>query len=263
MSQYTPTITLITDFGHRSPYTGIMKGVISAINPDARIIDISHEVSPHDIREGAFILLTSYSYFRPGTIYIVVIDPGVGGRRRGVVFSAGDYYFVGPDNGVMSWGAKDSGEVSAFELNIESRYFPEKVSSTFHGRDIFARASGHLSSGVPIKDMGDEIDDPVILPFPDTRRIGDEITGEIIYIDDFGNLITNISTGELCGIKEINVRGVKIGGLSKTYGDVDMGELLSLISSSDFLEIAVNQGSAREMTGAWVGDEVRVIVSHR
>lgn len=259
-----PKITLTTDFGYNDPFAGIMKGVILKVNPDAVIVDLNHAVAPQDVREGAFSLLTSYGYFPSSTIHVAVVDPGVGSSRRPIAVKTKDFIFVGPDNGVLSWAMTDDAPFSVREI-ANRNFMLEEISSTFHGRDIFAPAAARLSliagdilnSGI-WESLGDDIKDPVIIPFPEPKISGSKIIGEVIQIDRFGNLITNIRPkGEMENI-EVAIQGtrIEIDSISVTYEDVKPGDLLILRGSTNFLEIANRGGSAALETGAKIGDEM-------
>lgn len=256
---HRPIITLTTDFGLKDPFAGIMKGVIAGINPNAVIIDLSHEVFPQDIRGAAFILSISAPYFPAGTVHAVVVDPGVGGDRRPLAIRAGTSFFVGPDNGVLSWAFRDSAPVAVRRI-IRPEYAMPTVSATFHGRDVFAPAAAHLSAGVPIERLGPAVDDPVLLPFPLPETGDGEIRGEILYIDRFGNLTTNVRSEAVKSVREIIFGDARIGRVSKSYDEGRRGELIVLPASSGFLEIAVNLGNAERQTGARIGDPVSVLL---
>lgn len=225
-----------------------MKGVILSINRHARLVDISHQVKPGHIFRGAGVLKEAYSYFPNGTIHIAVVDPGVGGNRRPIALNTDEHFFVGPDNGIFWPVIKKHEDVQIAHLT-EARYFLPHMSHTFHGRDIFAPAAAHISCGVDLLEMGPAISDPVQLEFPTPQRKGDILSGQIVRIDHFGNLITNIHQENLEGFlgggrPSIGVRNEHIEGLCEKYSDVDEGEMLLLIGSSGYLEIAVNLGRA-------------------
>jgi hypothetical protein len=250
-------VTLTTDFGVRDPFAGIMKGVIAGINPDAVVIDLTHGIARQNIREGAFILFMSTSYFPGGTVHTVVVDPGVGGARRALAVETERYILVGPDNGVLSWAIPDVRRAIIREIK-EPLYTGESISNTFHGRDIFAPAAAHLSVGVQVQALGPPVIDPVLLPFPQAHQGGRVIRGEVLYIDGFGNLMTNIRPADRGSIKEVVIGDTTIRGISGSYGEGREGQPVALVGSTDFLEIAVNAGSAAKVLGADVGDEVRV-----
>ena len=252
-------ITLITDFGFSSSYVGAMKGVMLRINPDLQIIDINHNVSPQNIEEAAFILKNVYSFFSAGTIHVVVIDPGVGTDRAILAAQTNDYIFLAPDNGVLKYIFDENPDIRVFKVT-NKKLFLEKVSSTFHGRDIFAPVAAHLSKGIPTETVGEPFTEyirgKVKTPAVDSHRI----SGEIIYIDRFGNGITNIGEDLLKKKKnlQILIRNTTIKNLSTVYSDVHTGEVLALIGSSGTLEISVNQGNAKKQLEFSVGDSVIV-----
>ncbi len=237
-----------------------MKGVILAINRDARLIDISHEVPPHQVGEAAFVLKGAYPHFPPGTIHVAVVDPGVGGERRSILVDSGTHLFVGPDNGILTWVFRER-PCRVFELTVEQYFLPE-VSNTFHGRDVFAPVAGHLSLGTQrTEDFGRPIEDPVSLSFPEPVLDPGTITGEVIHIDRFGNLITNVPKIMMKGrVKPdeviIEIGNTVIEGISKSYSQKESGELLSVIGGTGFLEVSVNMGNAQQTTGVRVGDKI-------
>ncbi len=255
-------ITLLTDFGTKDPYVASLKGIILGINPQCTVIDITHQVGPRDIGEGAFILANAYACFPRGTIHLAVVDPGVGGPRRPILLETGNYIFVGPDNGLFTMALKGEKVKQAVVLT-EGKYFLPRVSDTFHGRDLFAPVAGHLSLGVSPGKFGDRIGSWTELPFPKARIIGGELIGAIIHIDAFGNLISNIDRGQLTefsGKRHIVVRiGKKrINGLKSGYWEGKMDELIALIGSGGFLEISVREGSARKMLKVDRGDRISI-----
>ena len=254
-------ITLTTDFDLSDPYVGEMKGVILSINPEAKVVDITHGVKPGDVFEASMMLKESFSYFPRGTVHVVVVDPGVGTQRRPIVVVTEDYLFVAPDNGVL-WPVicKDKGKKIVHLKNPE--FFRHPVSNTFHGRDIFAPVAAHLSLDKNPLDMGPEIEDPVKLKTPSLQIDSSKLKGQVIRVDRFGNLITNIDAvtlnrylGSETDEADIEVGSLRIKGISTAYGDVPINHELALIGSSGFLEIAVNQGRADER----IGDLVEII----
>ena len=257
-------ITITTDFGETDPYVASMKGVILSINPDARIIDITHQVPAGSIQEGALMIKEVYSYFPPGTVHLGVIDPGVGTKRRPIAILANNHFFVGPDNGLFWPAIEKLKNLSVVHLTNKN-YWMNKVSSTFHGRDIFAPVSAHLSRGINPFLLGEKIDDPATiesrLPF---KKDGD-LVGEVIRVDNFGNLITNITKEQLSPILSSKGLTIKIGNMilkkiSNTYNDVPEGQALALIGSSGLLEIAVNMGKASNSLGEKLGIGTKVTV---
>ena len=260
---------MTTDFGLEDAYVGMMKGVILSINPEARIVDLSHSIQPQDIAQASFVLGKSYKFFPQGTVHVAVVDPGVGGGRRAVILRASRYFFVAPDNGVLSHvlaeaGGKEDGcghrglgwGGEAVSLSNPD-YWLTPPSATFHGRDIFAPVAAHLSLGVPLDRFGESISSLVSLPISKPRLEGEgTLVGHVVHIDHFGNLITDIEPGDLSHQDPvIEVCGRRIEGLSPYYEAG--GELLALIGSVGTLEIAVRNGSAARVLGAGIGAEVK------
>ncbi len=255
-------ITLTTDFGLKDPYQGAMKGAILSVNPFATIVDITQLISPGDILEGAIALLDAYEFFPRSTIHLGVVDPGVGSRRAPVLIETERYFFIGPDNGLFSLAAGKDRIRRVIKLTAR-KYFSKEISDTFHGRDIFGPVAAHLSLGVDPKEFGEVLDakelKTVEVPVPRKRK--SLITGEIIHIDSFGNLLTNVKKEDVIkhkGILEVEVNGSYIKGLKKTYSDSEKGRPVAIISSSGNLEIAVNLGTASVVLKAKVGDKVNL-----
>ncbi len=242
-----PIITLITDFGLVDNYVGVMKGVIYSINPDVRIIDISHQINPYDVIGANYILKAAFKYFPEGTIHVVVVDPGVGSQREIILIKTKDYYFLAPNNGILDFACD---KIKIVEVT-NKKYFLNEISNTFHGRDIFAPVAAYLSLGKQIEEFGNKINKIKTLPPEFKPKFDkDKIVGEIIYIDHFGNLITNIvREGFPFEDSEVlvEVTGSQIKGISQTYSQLKPGELLALWGSSNHLEISVNLGSAQEL----------------
>ncbi len=240
-------VTLLTDFGTKDSYVPQMKGVLLSLNPNIKIIDISHQVAPQNILEGAFLLKTTFSYFPKGTIHVAVVDPGVGTSRKALLIETENYFFVGPDNGIFSPTLRTETIKNIIEIK-NSEYFLKNVSITFHGRDIFAPVAGHLANGIKPQQFGPTRNSYVPLSFPPLLKSSENIEAQVIYTDNFGNLITNIRKTDLDLKKkyEIAVGQEKILGLSRTYFDKNKGECVALIGSSGFLEIAIVEGSAYE-----------------
>jgi len=252
------TITLLTDFGLADTYVGQVKGAILAIAPGATLVDLTHAVTPQDVFGGAFLLWSAVEAFPRGTVHVAVVDPGVGSARRAIAIRCirGDQ-FVGPDNGLLVPAVERLGGVElAVELS-ESRYWRPKPSNTFHGRDIFGPAAGHLANGVPPGQLGREIEDPVLLKLPEPNGLD----GEVIHVDTFGNLITNIPARALPQRFEVRLqvrlqeRRVVSGS---HYAAVGRGELIALVGSADLLELSARDASAAELTGAIRGTRVSV-----
>ena len=261
-------ITLLTDFGLEDPYVGMMKGVILSVNPDARMIDISHHVKAGSITGAAGIIRETYPYFPKGTVHVAVVDPGVGGKRRAIILQTQSHLFVGPDNGIF-WPIINLHQNIKFIHITETKYFLPDVSNTFHGRDIFAPVAAHLSMGADPLEMGPVISDPVKLQIPAPHQKGGILYGQVVNVDHFGNLITNIHRKEIEGFignsrPIIRLGDLIIEGMLKTYAEAAPGETLALIGSSDNLEIAVNLGRADDKSGldfhGVVGIEVEVRV---
>ena len=239
-------ITLTTDFGNRDHYVGSIKGVIYTINPDVTITDITHEIPAHDVFSAAFTLRSFVPYFPKETIHIVVVDPGVGGIRKPIALEADEKFFVGPDNGVFTYVILESESFRAYEIS-NPKYFLSRVSFTFHGRDIFAPAAAHLSLGVSVADLGKRLLNPFILEIKEPDIGEEEIIGEVIYEDTFGNLITNIPGSVVDSDSRLYVCDIVINGVSKSYSEAPEGELVAVIGSSGFLELSVNRGRASDL----------------
>lgn len=241
-------ITLTTDFGAGDHYAGVMKGVIAGINPSAIVIDITHGIEAYNIAEAAFRLRASYGYFPEGAVHVAVVDPGVGSPRKAIAAEAGGYLFVGPDNGVFSMIFDKSGVDRIVEITNPAFMLPS-VSTTFHGRDIFAPAAAHLSKGAALEDLGNRLSAYEKLDIPRPLDGGDAVTGRAIYADGFGNLVTNIPGSVITEGARIGAGDMIMAGLSVSYADGKEGELIALVGSSGFLEISLNRGSAFELFG--------------
>ena len=255
-------VTLLTDFGTRDHYVASMKGVILGINPVCTLVDISHEVRPHDIREGALILANVYPYFPRGTIHLAVVDPGVGSSRKPILFITKDYFFLGPDNGLLSVAAEKDWVKKVIILSNRS-FFRPSISSTFHGRDIFASVAGYLSTGIEPESVGRVVSSWVKFDFGKPWIVKGDLVGQISHIDSFGNIVTNISQQDLNRFAKKRAIVISIGkreiqGLRKGYWEPKKGELLGLIGSGDFLEISVREGDARKVLKSRRSDRVRI-----
>jgi S-adenosyl-L-methionine hydrolase (adenosine-forming) len=239
-------ITLTSDFGLLDSYVGIMKGVILSIAPDARLVDLTHNIPQQDIDAAVFALQSAIPYFPPGTVHLAVVDPGVGSARRPLLVTTGRAAFVGPDNGLFSFALGEPGG-QAWVLDRPQHWLPEP-SRTFHGRDIFAPVAAHLALGMLPANLGTPIINPVLLPLRTAERTGNgEIRGYVLNIDYFGNLITNVPGEWLAGARwSCEMGDTSIKGPSETYAAVEAGELLLLISSAGLAEVAVRDGSAAE-----------------
>ena len=256
-------ITLLTDFKEKDGYSGIMKGIIEGIAPGTRVIDLSHDIHPQDVMEAAYLLGRSYPYFPPGTIHCCVVDPGVGTSRQGMAARLGKHFFVGPDNGLFSILYQDhiqqDDAVSMVALT-NPKYRLEKVSNTFHGRDIFAPAAAHLAAGVDLHELGESIEQPVLLDLPKPMQDEDEWNGEIIHVDAFGNLSSNI---HFPSFSADSVVRVSLGSLTDiplmhTFGEAYPGQVVAVIDSFGFLAISVVNGNAALELGMGHGDQIRV-----
>ncbi|HGE70891.1 TPA: hypothetical protein ENX78_08660 [Candidatus Poribacteria bacterium] len=262
MKKASGFITLMTDFGLSDGFVAAMKGVIYSINPKAIITDITHDINPYNLLGAAFIFNSVYSFFPKGTVHVVVVDPGVGSERRPLAIETENYYFVAPDNGVLSLALEKEKVLKIVELS-KPQYFLNNISNTFHGRDIFAPVSANLSLGVKLDLMGNRLNDIVKISAPEPKALKDEIIGEIIYIDRFGNLITNISM-DLIEKLSANKRIVIIVGnktiqkISRSYADVPVGKPLAIYNSFGNLEIAVNSANASKILNVQKGDTVTI-----
>ena len=263
-----PIITLLTDFGLEDEYVGVMKGVILSINPSAKIVDISHQVNPQNLMQAALIVQSAYPYFPSGTIHVVVVDPGVGGGRDILVVEAGKQRFVAPDNGVLSLLLERQDPVSV-TLIQNPDYYLKPVSRTFHGRDIFAPVAAHMSNGIDLKQLGPPADPDKIfhlhVPRSQISNTG-ELLGEIVAIDHFGNLMTNIDEDRLesfCPQRNqdkvlVGLEKCQITGISSSYDRAAPNMPLAIIGSRGYLEIAVNKDNAEKYFSANIGDTVRL-----
>lgn len=256
-------VTLLTDFGTADFYVGAMKGALLSVNPDARIVDITHEAPAQDVRAGAFTLLAAYEAFPPGTIHVAVVDPGVGSTRRPILVATRKHFFVGPDNGLFSYVYECEPGYRIFHLTNE-KYFRSKVSATFHGRDVFATVAGALTLGVRPEELGEPATGEVRLEglTPRVTRSG-VVEGSVIHVDRFGNCVTNITRREFPDETVSRGARIEIGGREiKTFrrffaeGPVEDEEPFAIWGSAGFLEIAVNRGSAARLLNVKRGQAV-------
>jgi len=277
----TNIITLLTDFGIDDEYVGVMKGVILSINPDAKIIDITHRIDPQDMIQAAYAIDSAYEYFPEGTVHVVVVDPGVGSDRSILAVRTEKYVFLAPDNGVLTLALNHeniSGTETAEVIRVDNSAYPflqdgyktglNSVSQTFHGRDIFAPVAAHVSKGVEISRLGmpAEQNELTRLDIPRPYISDDELFGKIVWPDSFGNLMTNIDMksleafckGEIKKRLEIHIEKYKIRGLSESYASVKSGEPLAIMGSRGYLEISVNCGNAGVYFMAGKGDDIRI-----
>jgi hypothetical protein len=257
-------ITFLTDFGMKSGYVAQMKGVASSIT-DARIVDITHDIKAHDIREGAFVLQTTVSHFPVGTVHVAVVDPGVGTDRKGIIVTTKSHVLVGPDNGLLMPAAHFLGDFTVYEIT-NSKYMLNPVSNTFHGRDIFVPVAAHIIKGVPFEKIGHKTSDFVDMDFGRGEISDKTATGKVIYIDRFGNIIANID-----GVRFREVLGYDkkiklfIGDKQKevmfvkSYNFVKKGQMLATIGSSNYLEIGINQGNAAEKLNVKPDEEIKIL----
>jgi S-adenosylmethionine hydrolase len=238
-------ITITTDFGNADGYQGAVEGVIAGINPGARIVPISHEVRPGDILGGWYLLKTHHRYFPDGTVHLAVVDPGVGSRRKIIAVSTSRYIFVAPDNGLLSFIPRK--EIVSIVSITNRKYALASISPVFHGRDIMAPAAAYLSHGVDPTCLGRKCG--MIDKFPGTKpvRKKGKIIGRVIWVDRFGNLISNIEATQLAGNEKVRIKGEIVGPVRNTYSDVRRGRPVAYIGSGGHLEIAVREGSAREI----------------
>jgi len=259
----TRLISLTTDFGAKDPFVGEMKAVIFSICPEVNVIDLTHEVERFNIRMGAFLLASSTSCFPTGTIHVAVVDPGVGGERRPIALETDRFLYVGPDNGLLIPAAAREGIRHAYELTNRS-LMRDSISSTFHGRDIFAPVAAHLASGLAPKEVGEEITDYVQLALVGPKFARRGISCEVFYVDSFGNVVTNIPEkfrGKVNLNRRITVtlRGKRFSArLVRTYSELLKGELGVLVGSHGFFELACRETSAVRRIGARIGDPLRV-----
>lgn len=254
-------ITLTSDFGTQDHYVACMKGLILCINPKATIVDITHDIAPHGVVQAAFILRQIWPWFPPGTIHVAVVDPGVGTRRQILVGRYTDRIVIAPDNGLISLVHRD-GQLQELRIVENRQFFGGALSSTFHGRDVMAPVAAHIANGVRLSELGPLTDHLEVLSLPPPRRDATSLTGEILYVDHFGNLITNISVADVNSLagRRGPLRAFlgerMIGQIHTTYGDVEPGEPLALVDSAQMVEIAINRGDAAETYGAKIGDPV-------
>lgn len=263
-----PVVALLTDFGSQDHYVGAMKGAILTVCPEATLVDLGHEIPAHDVAAGALALASSWRDFPAQTVFVAVVDPGVGSARRGLALEAGGYRFVGPDNGILSLVMADAEGPAALHEIADPSLGRPTVSATFHARDVFGPVAGHLARGLEVARVGPAVADPVWLPQPVLRPLGSgEWEATVVHVDRFGNLITNLRRRELDSILAsvehafhdvvVVVEG-EILPLARTYADVPEGEGCALMGSSGRLEVAVHRGSAARLLGASAGAPVRV-----
>ncbi len=263
--QASPLITLTSDFGLNDPFVGVMKGVILGINPQANIIDLSHGIASHDIREAAYVIGMNYGYFPAGTIHVVIVDPGVGSRRRNILVATDRYCFVGPDNGVFSYiYEKEKHALTVLDITAD-RYFRRKDSSTFQGRDVLAPVAAWLAQGTDFWVFGEPITDFVVQHYQMPKFLRSGLRGAVVHIDKFGNAITNISRTDINNLTRIGKDyllkvffGKKVVPLKGCYSEGKGRSLYAVINSSEYLELFINLSSAAETCNISIGDRVDV-----
>ena len=257
-----PTIAIVTDFGTRDHYAGTLKGVVLTLCPEVTLVDLTHDIAPHDVLGGALELAAAYRYFPPGTIFLVVVDPGVGSSRRGLVADTGDYRFVAPDNGVLSLVFRESRPRKVVDLT-ERRYARPTLSRTFEGRDRFAPAAAWLAKGIELSAMGRPVSQWHTLAIPEPAAVDGHMTGEVLRVDRFGNLVTNIDRKRFEQFRhdadiEISIGGRPVDRLVATYAEAESGAVCALFGSTDHLEVALNGGSAASSLGLGRGAPIRI-----
>lgn len=259
-------ISLTTDFGTKNEFVGTMKGVMLGIAPSAHLVDVTHAVPPQDIQSGAFALWRAYSFFPKHTVHMFVVDPGVGTKRRAIAARLGDQFFVGPDNGLLTPIIEDAERenlpIEFVHLENEN-YFLPKISRTFHGRDIFSPIAAHLANGVELQKLGSAINDPVRLSLPKPQKTDKGWNTHITVVDSFGNLTLDLPSSALQNRTGVLFRfqGVEFQGVAESYGHRAAGELVAVVDSEGFIEIAVVNGNASMKLSAKTGDVVEVILS--
>jgi S-adenosylmethionine hydrolase len=263
-------ITLMTDFGIKDGNVGVMKGVIWGICPQAQISDLSHMIGAQNVQEASLILLRSVPYFPKGTVHVVVVDPGVGTARRPMAAKIGDWYYVGPDNGIITMllerAEQEHWDCSFVQLDNPKYWLPD-VSHVFHGRDIFSPAAAYLANGISLSDLGTAFTDPVQLLLPKPQRINNVWRGKVIHIDHFGNIASNIrveNLGDSIQHKDgitVKLNGVEIKEMVDTFGESREGELVALIGSTGNLIVSVVNGNAAARLGVKVDDEIEAVIA--
>jgi S-adenosyl-L-methionine hydrolase (adenosine-forming) len=256
-------VSLTTDFGLKDPYVAEMKAAILGICPDAVLVDVTHGVDKFNVRAGAFMLASAAPYFPRGSVHVAVVDPCVGTHRQPIIIETETAFFVGPDNGLLILAAESAGLKQM--VRIESkRLMLQHVSSTFHGRDIFAPAAAHLANGASLEEFGPKITKVVKPEFTEVAHTKGTLVGEVLHVDDFGNIITNIHAKDISSFRE-NLIQVEVAShacnhmrLTTTYADAKLQEPIAIIGSHNYLEIALNQGDAAAKFGAKAGDKITV-----
>ncbi len=265
---FTNIITLTTDFGLRDSYVGQVKGAILKNNIAVNIVDLCHSIAPHDVLSGAVTIRSSYSYFPNGTVHLVIVDPGVGSQRRILAVEADKHLFIAPDNGTLSLLFRDN-RIQAVHRVENASLFPSEISSTFHARDIMAPVAAALAGGMPLDKVGPaaRMESCVQLDIPRPVISENKIEGQVLHIDTFGNLRTNITTADLSrfqpsSFREIRIKGHKIKAIANTYADSAPGSLVALVDSAGYLEIAVNRGNAAQVTNSRIGTPLLILMEN-
>jgi S-adenosyl-L-methionine hydrolase (adenosine-forming) len=258
-----PVIALLSDFGTRDHYAGTMKGVILGICPEVTLVDLTHDIAAHDVLDGALQLAAGYKYFPAGTVFLAVVDPGVGSARRGIAAEAGDYRFVAPDNGVLTAVFRETPPRRVVELS-ERRYARPTVSRTFEGRDRFAPAAAWLAKGTQLSAFGRPVTDYQRIDLPTVETSGDTLRGVVLVVDRFGNLVSNIDRRAFeqfakQGPIRILAGGIPVGRLVSNYAEIGQGEVCALFGSSDHLELAANTESAAERLELRRGAPIEIV----
>lgn len=261
-----PVISLLTDFGIRDGFIGVMKGVILGICPDAKIVDMTHTIDPQNVMQAAFALWRHAPFFPTGSVHVAVVDPGVGTKRRAIAARLGDQLYVAPDNGLLTpliMDSESAGQSMEFVDLNKPKYWLQNVSHTFHGRDIFSPVGAHLAAGVPLQKLGTPMVDPVRLEWSQPDEIPGGWKAHITVIDVFGNITTDLHGDQIAGMQDIKVRilGAEIDGMVPSYGHKNIGDLISLIDSEGYVEVAVVNGNAAKKLVAKIGDIVEVTSS--
>ncbi|MCK5165251.1 MAG: SAM-dependent chlorinase/fluorinase [Desulfobacula sp.] len=264
MSRNKPgTVVLLTDFGQQDIFAGVLKGVIASISPESKVIDLTHEVNPQDIAQGSFLLSASYSYFPKRSVFCVIVDPGVGSDRKGICIKTNDYYFVGPDNGVL-WQAANENKIKRIIHLTTKKYFLDSVSNTFHGRDIFAPVAAHISKGLEdIAILGKILEKCVEYHFPKIERNTFSLGLTIIHIDRFGNVTLNLKENQFRQFTQkrrfcLTLNDARIKEVYSSYAKAIDGELFLIGSSSGFLEISLKNSNAAKILGAKYMDKAQL-----
>jgi S-adenosylmethionine hydrolase len=259
-----PVITLTTDFGNKDYFAGSVKGVILQINPDIRIVDISHEIAPYSVMEGAFVIASAFRHFPKGSIHVVVVDPGVGSSRKPLLVVSRSGFFLGPDNGIFSYIYEEDGPCEIYEIT-EKKFFLPSAGQTFHGRDIFAPVAAWLSTEMASDSFGKLMSDPVTLPIQKPVIEKKQITGQIIYIDRYGNLVSNIRASDLSGVNVIGAHVIvghtTLSGGKSYYQEAKEWETSFVINSSGYLEIFQNRGNAASFLKSSLLDFIQLTIT--